>query len=113
MYLFDEFDAPSEAIAANDVGEARILNSFLCLEKASTGVTGARCDKPPYDLDKVPSLRHGSRQRALPDECQAAAVDEAGHALELLPPDQHAKLEAGLSHAELVKAAETLGAYFS
>lgn len=112
VYLFDEFDALGGDRAGNDVGEARrILNSFLLfLESAGPDsiVVAATNHKTILDralfrrFDLVLSYR-------LPSSEEAVAVLKGrlgplgiGVDWKAVQPGSH-----GMSHAELVKAAET------
>lgn len=111
VYLFDEFDALGADRAGNDVGEARrILNSFLVfLDQAS-----------PESIVVASTNHRGLLDRALfrrfdlvisyelPDEASSIAVLKArlgpqAKGLRWTPIRKHT---VGLSHAELVKAAE-------
>lgn len=112
VYLFDEFDALGGERTGNDVGEARrILNSFLVfLEQASSQsiIVAATNHRAILDhalfrrFDMVIAYR-------LPDSKAAAAVMRArlgplAKGIRWAAVTKHA---AGLSHADLVKAAET------
>lgn len=112
VYLFDEFDALGADRAGNDVGEARrILNSFLVfLEEASPESLVLAATNHRAILDKALFRRFDAvLTYSLPDARQAVAVIRA----------RLGSLAAGtsmvklgdftnvLSHAELVKAAES------
>jgi SpoVK/Ycf46/Vps4 family AAA+-type ATPase len=112
VYLFDEFDALGGDRAGNDVGEARrILNSFLVfLENASAeslviSSTNHRAILDPALFRRFDMVISYDR----PDQHQAVAVMKArlgplGKGVRWSTVRTHAE---GLSHAELVKAAET------
>lgn len=112
VYLFDEFDALGADRAGNDVGEARrILNSFLVfLEEAGSESLVLAATNHRAILDKALFRRFDAvLTYTLPDARQAAAVIKARLGT-LARGTSMAKLgeyTAGLSHAELVKAAET------
>ena len=112
VYLFDEFDALGGDRSGNDVGEARrILNSFLVfLEEAGTESLVLAGTNHRAILDKALFRRFDMvLTYALPDARQAAAVMKARLGI-LAAGVSMAKLgehTADLSHAELVKAAET------
>lgn len=112
VYLFDEFDALGADRAGNDVGEARrILNSFLVfLEEASSESLVLAATNHRAILDKALFRRFDAvLTYSLPDARQAVAVIKARLGT-LASGTSMAKLgeyTAGLSHAELVKAAET------
>ncbi len=112
VYLFDEFDALGADRSGNDVGEARrILNSFLVfLEEASAESLVLAATNHRSILDKALFRRFDAvLTYALPDVRQAAAVIRARLGT-LVGGTSMAKLgdyTTGLSHAELVKAAET------
>ncbi|TFD79214.1 AAA family ATPase [Cryobacterium fucosi] len=112
VYLFDEFDALGGDRSGNDVGEARrILNSFLVfLEEASPESLVLAATNHRAILDKALFRRFDAvLTYALPDARQAAAVIKARLGT-LASGTSLAKLgdyTSGLSHAELVKAAET------
>lgn len=112
VYLFDEFDALGAHRTGNDVGEARrILNSFLVfLEEASPESLVLAATNHRAILDKALFRRFDAvLTYTLPDSRQAAAVIKARLG-SLATGTSMAKLgeyTAGLSHAELVKAAET------
>jgi len=111
VYLFDEFDALGGDRAGNDVGEARrILNSFLVfLEQASAESLVIASTNHRAILDRALFRRFDmviTYDR--PDAAQAVAVLKArlgpiGKGIRWATVRTHT---AGLSHAELVKAAE-------
>ena len=112
VYLFDEIDALGADRSGNDVGEARrILNSFLVfLEEASAESLVLAATNHRSILDKALFRRFDAvLTYSLPDARQAVAVMRARLGT-LASGTSMAKLgdyTAGLSHAELVKAAET------
>lgn len=112
VYLFDEFDALGADRSGNDVGEARrILNSFLVfLEEASAESLVLAATNHRVILDKALFRRFDAvLTYTLPDARQATAVISARLGT-LGAGTSMAKLgdyTTGLSHAELVKAAET------
>ncbi len=111
VYLFDEFDALGADRGGNDVGEARrILNSFLVfLEEAGAESLVLAATNNRSILDKALFRRFDAvLTYSLPDARQAVAVMRARLGT-LVTGTSMAKLgeyTAGLSHAELVKAAE-------
>ena len=112
VYLFDEFDALGADRSGNDVGEARrILNSFLVfLEAASADSLVLAATNHRTILDKALFRRFDAvLTYTLPDARQATSVMRARLGT-LASGTSMAGLgdyTAGLSHAELVKAAET------
>lgn len=112
VYLFDEFDALGADRGGNDIGEARrILNSFLVfLDEAGTDSLVLAATNHRAILDKALFRRFDAvLTYELPDARQAIAVMKsrlgslsAGTSMAKL--GEHTE---GLSHAELVKAAET------
>jgi SpoVK/Ycf46/Vps4 family AAA+-type ATPase len=112
VYLFDEFDALGGHRDGNDVGEARrILNSFLIfLEQANAESIVVAATNHRSILDRALFRRFDIAVRyELPNDAQSAEVMKArlgplgkGIRWETLPAET-----LGLSHAELVKAAET------
>ncbi|SJM47311.1 Cell division protein FtsH [Gulosibacter sp. 10] len=112
VYLFDEFDALGADRAGNDVGEARrILNSFLVfLEEASPESLVLAATNHRAILDKALFRRFDAvLTYSLPDARQAVAVIRARLG-SLAAGTSMAKLGEftnELSHAELVKAAES------
>ncbi|CNF11245.1 Putative ATPase [Mycobacterium tuberculosis] len=114
VYLFDEFDAiGAERAAKNDVGEARrILNSFLLFldETRPESLVVAATNHPDL-LDRALFRRFDSVVTyTLPDRGQAGEVlrgrliNMDTDAVRWAEVEDHA---VGLSHAELVKAAES------
>ncbi|XCB28957.1 ATP-binding protein [Arcanobacterium hippocoleae] len=112
VYFFDEFDALGADRSGNDVGEARrILNSFLVfLEEASSESLVLAATNHRKILDYALFRRFDAvLTYTLPDARQAVAVMKARLGT-LAKGTSMAKLgeyTSGLSHAELVKAAET------
>lgn len=112
VYLFDEFDALGADRTGNDVGEARrILNSFLVfLEEASEESLVIAATNHRSILDRALFRRFDAvLTYQLPDARQAGVVIRArlgslGAGLSLAGLANHT---AGLSHADLVKAAES------
>lgn len=112
VYLFDEFDAIGADRAGNDVGEARrILNSFLVfLEEASPESLVLAATNHRAILDKALFRRFDAvLTYTLPDARQATAVIKTrlGTLARGTSISKLGDYTAGLSHAELVKAAET------
>lgn len=111
VYLFDEFDALGGDRAGNDVGEARrILNSFLVfLENSSSVSLIIAATNHRAILDKALFRRFDMvLDYALPDAKQASAVVR-GRLGSIAKGVRWASLSddmAGLSHADLVRAAE-------
>lgn len=112
VYLFDEFDALGGDRAGNDVGEARrILNSFLVfLESSSSEGLVIAATNHRSILDKALFRRFEMvLDYALPDARQGAAVMR-GRLGSLARGVRWAALAEdmeGLSHADLVRAAES------
>ena len=112
VYLFDEFDALGADRAGNDVGEARrILNSFLVfLEQSSPESLVVAATNHRSILDHALFRRFDAvLTYVLPDGRQAGAVIRArlgslARGVDWRTVKRHAE---GLSHADLVKAAET------
>lgn len=112
VYLFDEFDALGADRSGNDVGEARrILNSFLVfLEEASAESIVVAATNHRSILDRALFRRFDAvLTYHLPDARQAVSVIKArlgslASGLSLVKLSQHT---GGLSHADLVKAAES------
>lgn len=111
IYLFDEFDALGADRAGNDVGEARrILNSFLVfLENASSESIVIAATNHRSILDRALFRRFDlvlAYER--PDARQAVAVIRArlGSMIKGTSLAKLADYTDGLSHADLVKAAE-------
>lgn len=112
VYLFDEFDALGADRSGNDVGEARrILNSFLVfLEERSAESLVLAATNHRSILDKALFRRFDAvLTYTLPDARQATAVIRArlGRLASGTNMARLSEYTAGLSHAELVKAAET------
>jgi SpoVK/Ycf46/Vps4 family AAA+-type ATPase len=112
VYLFDEFDALGGDRAGNDVGEARrILNSFLVfLEHASPESLVIASTNHRTILDKALFRRFDLvLTYQLPDATQVGAVirGRLGTMARGLRVTQISEAGVGLSHADLVKAAET------
>ncbi|MDX8153318.1 ATP-binding protein [Patulibacter brassicae] len=112
VYLFDEFDALGGDRSGNDVGEARrILNSFLVfLENTGPESLVVAATNHRAILDRALFRRFDLViTYGLPDHEHATAVMQA----RLGPLAKHVdwqlviELVDGLSHAELVQAAET------
>lgn len=112
VYLFDEFDALGGDRAGNDVGEARrILNSFLVfLENSSSESLVIAATNHRAILDRALFRRFDMvLDYALPDAKQAAAVMR-GRLGSIAKGVRWASLAddmVGLSHADLVRAAES------
>lgn len=111
VYLFDEFDALGGDRAGNDVGEARrILNSFLVfLENSSSESLIVAATNHRSILDKALFRRFDMvLDYALPDVKQACAVmrGRLGSIAKGVRWSSLADELAGLSHADLVRAAE-------
>lgn len=111
VYLFDEFDALGADRAGNDVGEARrILNSFLVfLENASPESIVIAATNHRSILDRALFRRFDLvLAYARPDTRQAVAVIRArlGSMVKGTSLAKLADYTDGLSHADLVKAAE-------
>lgn len=112
VYLFDEFDALGADRAGNDVGEARrILNSFLVfLEQSSPESLVVTATNHRSILDRALFRRFDAvLTYVLPDGRQATAVIRArlgslSRGIDWRTVRRHCE---GLSHADLVKAAET------
>ncbi len=111
VYLFDEFDALGGDRAGNDVGEARrILNSFLVfLENSSSESIIIAATNHRSILDRALFRRFDMvLDYTLPDAKQGAAVMR-GRLGSLAKGVRWASLADdidGLSHADLVRAAE-------
>lgn len=111
VYLFDEFDALGGDRSGNDVGEARrILNSFLVfLEQASPESIVIAATNHRAILDKALFRRFDMvLTYHLPDKAQARAVIKGrlGSLMKGVRWDCVDAHTGGLSHADLVKAAE-------
>lgn len=112
VYLFDEFDALGADRSGYDVGEARrILNSFLVfLEEASAESLVIAATNHRSILDKALFRRFDEvLTYTLPDARQATAVMRLrlGTLASGVSMAKMGDYMAGLSHAELVKAAES------
>lgn len=112
VYLFDEFDALGADRSGNDVGEARrILNSFLVfLENASPESIVIAATNHRAILDKALFRRFDAvLNYALPDARQAVAVMRARLGSLSTKTDliRLGEYTNSLSHADLVKAAES------
>lgn len=111
VYLFDEFDALGGDRSGNDVGEARrILNSFLVfLEQASPESIVIAATNHRSILDRALFRRFDvALTYSLPDAKQSGAVirTRLGSLARGAVLGRLAEHTAGLSHADLVKAAE-------
>lgn len=112
VYLFDEFDALGADRSGNDVGEARrILNTFLVLlEEASTDSIIIAATNHRTILDRALFRRFDAvLVYQLPDARQAQSVirKRLGALAYGLTLSKLNHLTTGLSHADLVKAAES------
>lgn len=112
VYLFDEFDALGGDRAGNDVGEARrILNSFLMLiEKSGNESLLIAATNHRSILDRAVFRRFDMvLDYSLPDPEQGAAVirRRLGSVARGVRWQSLATSMQGLSHADLVRAAET------
>lgn len=112
VYLFDEFDALGADRTGNDVGEARrILNSFLVfLDAASPQSIIVAATNHRFMLDKALFRRFDTViTYSLPSVRNAMAVIHArlGSLLNGTDLTGLDDIILGLSHADLVKAAET------
>lgn len=112
VYLFDEFDALGGDRNGNDVGEARrILNSFLIfLEQANAESVVIAATNHRSILDHALFRRFDvTIKYKLPDAAQAEQVMKArlGRLGKQVKWQSIADEASGLSHAELVHAAET------
>lgn len=112
VYLFDEFDALGGDRAGNDIGEARrILNSFLIfLEEASPLSLVVAATNHRSILDRALFRRFDMVfTYSLPDSVQATAVMRArlGTMARGIRWPSITAAAQGLSHADLVRAAET------
>lgn len=111
VYLFDEFDALGGDRSGNDVGEARrILNSFLVfLENSSSESIIIAATNHRSILDRALFRRFDMvLDYALPDPTQGAAVmrGRLGTLAKGIRWTALADEIEGLSHADLVRAAE-------
>ncbi len=112
VYLFDEFDALGADRSGNDVGEARrILNSFLVfLEQSSAESVVIAATNHRSILDKALFRRFDMvLTYHLPNRMQARSVIKGrlGPLMKGLRWDGVDARTDGLSHADLVKAAES------
>lgn len=112
VYLFDEFDALGGDRAGNDVGEARrILNSFLVfLENSSSESLIIAATNHRSILDRALFRRFDMvLEYELPDATQASAVmrGRLGSLAKGVRWPPLADDMVGLSHADLVRAAES------
>lgn len=115
VYLFDEFDALGADRGGNDVGEARrILNSFLVfLEEANPGSLVLAATNHRAILDKALFRRFDAvLTYKLPNASQASSVILArlGSLVKNIKStdiDEIGDCASGLSHAEIVNAAES------
>ncbi len=112
VYLFDEFDALGGDRAGNDVGEARrILNSFLVfLENSSSESLIIAATNHRAILDRALFRRFDMvLEYSLPDARQAATVmrGRLGSIAKGVRWQSLSDAMAGLSHADLVRAAES------
>jgi SpoVK/Ycf46/Vps4 family AAA+-type ATPase len=112
VYLFDEFDALGGDRSGNDVGEARrILNSFLVfLENMGPESMVIAATNHRAILDKALFRRFDAvLNYTLPDARQAATVvrTRLGSMAAKTSTTNLGKYTDGLSHADLVKAAES------
>jgi SpoVK/Ycf46/Vps4 family AAA+-type ATPase len=112
VYLFDEFDALGADRSGNDVGEARrILNSFLVfLENAGPESIVIAATNHRAILDKALFRRFDAvLNYTLPDARQAATVvrTRLGSMASKTSTTKLSEYTHGLSHADLVKAAES------
>lgn len=112
VYFFDEFDALGADRSGNDVGEARrILNSFLVfLEQSSDASIVLAATNHRDFLDYALFRRFDAvLTYGLPDARQAVAVMKArlGGLAAGISMAGLGEYTSGLSHAELVKAAES------
>jgi SpoVK/Ycf46/Vps4 family AAA+-type ATPase len=111
VYLFDEFDALGADRAGNDVGEARrILNSFLVfLEQASPESIVVAATNHRSILDHALFRRFDlviSYRQPTPDEAVTVVKNRLGPMGKGIRWSTVRRATDGLSHAELVKAAE-------
>lgn len=112
VYLFDEFDALGGDRAGNDVGEARrILNSFLVfLEQASPESIVVAATNHRAILDRALFRRFDmviSYRPPTPDEAAKVLKARLGSMGKGIRWASVGNAADGMSHAELVKAAET------
>ena len=112
VYLFDEFDALGGDRSGNDVGEARrILNSFLVLlDAASAESIVIAATNHRTILDRALFRRFDAvLTYTLPSSAQAQSVirKRLGSLVKGVSLSQLGALTEGLSHADVVKAAES------
>ncbi|WP_420435207.1 AAA family ATPase [Candidatus Poriferisocius sp.] len=112
VYLFDEFDALGADRAGNDVGEARrILNSFLLfIESVGPESIIVAATNHRSILDRALFRRFDlviTYAFPTPDEAIAVLRARLGTLAGRMGWKSISKHTEGLSHAELVKAAET------
>lgn len=112
VYLFDEFDALGGDRSGNDVGEARrILNSFLVLlDGASPDSIVIAATNHRTILDRALFRRFDAvLTYTLPSSTQAQSVirKRLGSLVKGVSLSGVGALAEGLSHADLVKAAES------
>lgn len=112
VYLFDEFDALGGDRGGNDVGEARrILNTFLMfLEDAGSDSIVIAATNHRSILDRALFRRFDAvLTYSLPDAQQAQSVirKRLGSLVKGIRLGGLASFTEGLSHADLVKAAES------
>ncbi|RJF44095.1 AAA family ATPase [Actinomyces sp. 2119] len=112
VYLFDEFDALGADRSGNDVGEARrVLNSFLLfLESASPESIVIAATNHRAILDRALFRRFDAvLAYSLPGGKQAQTLirKRLGSLVKGVPLGGLGALTRGLSHADLVKAAES------
>jgi len=112
VYLFDEFDALGGDRAGNDVGEARrILNSFLVfLEQASSESVVIAATNHRSILDRALFRRFDmviSYERPSPVEAVVVMKARLGPLGKGIRWASVREQTQGLSHADLVKAAES------
>lgn len=111
VYLFDEFDALGADRAGNDVGEARrILNSFLLfIEGVGPESIVIAATNHKSILDRALFRRFDlviAYELPTPDEAVAVLRARLGTLARRMGWKSVGKHTEGLSHAELVKAAE-------
>lgn len=112
VYLFDEFDALGADRAGNDVGEARrILNSFLLfIESVGPESIVVAATNHRSILDRALFRRFDlviTYALPTPDEAISVLKARLGTLAGRMGWKSISKHTEGLSHAELVKAAET------
>lgn len=112
VYLFDEFDALGADRSSNDVGEARrILNSFLVfLEDADPDSIVVAATNHRGLLDRALFRRFDavlSYKLPEPDQALAVVRQRLGALMPAIDWEELRSSAVGLSHADLVKAAES------